>query len=97
MTKKGKILRGDCLERGGAWLVCKFKGGIWQERGGGVFEVGGWGWGVIPQCTLWFFKTGKDFGVITKSKKLEMPNEMKWNAKQWPNTTLEILNWRDLS
>ena len=43
MTKKGKILRGDCLERGGAWLVCKFKGGIWQERGGGVFEVGGGG------------------------------------------------------
>ena len=25
----------------GAWTVCRFKGGAWQERGGGVFEGGG--------------------------------------------------------
>ena len=32
---------------GGAWTVSQFKGGTWQERGGGVFEDG-----LIPQCTL---------------------------------------------
>ena len=31
MPKKG---RGGL----GAWTVCRFKGGAWQERGGGVFE-----------------------------------------------------------
>ena len=30
---------GDCLKRG-AWTVCRFKRGAWQERQGGVFEEG---------------------------------------------------------
>ena len=30
------------------WTVCRFKWGIWQKRGGGVFEGG-----LKPQCTLW--------------------------------------------
>ena len=25
------IYKGDCLKRG-AWIVCRFKGGAWQER-----------------------------------------------------------------
>ena len=31
---------GDCLKKGGggAWTVCRFMGGTWQERGSGVFE-----------------------------------------------------------
>ena len=33
------IHRGDCLKRG-AWIVCTFKGVVWQERGGGIFEGG---------------------------------------------------------
>ena len=33
---------------GGGWTVCRFKGGAWQERGGGVF----WG-GVILWCIIW--------------------------------------------
>ena len=46
------IYRGDCLKRDGwAWTVRIFKGGTWQEGGGGIFE-GGLGGGLIPQCTL---------------------------------------------
>ena len=25
---KKPICRGDCLKRGGAWIVCRFKGGL---------------------------------------------------------------------
>ena len=40
--------RGDCLKRrGGAWTVCRFKGGLGKKEGGGVFEEG-----LIPRCTL---------------------------------------------
>ena len=32
---KKPIQRGGGLSKnGGAWTVCKFKGGVWQERGG---------------------------------------------------------------
>ena len=31
---------GDCLKREEAWTVYRFKGGAWQERGGGVFDGG---------------------------------------------------------
>ena len=37
----------------GAWTVCRVRGGgAWQKKRGGIFEGGGWG--LIPQCTLWF-------------------------------------------
>ena len=42
---------GDYLKRG-AWTVCRFKGGAWQEIGGCSFEGG-----LIPQCTLWISTT----------------------------------------
>ena len=42
------IYRGG-LPKKGAWTIHTFKGGGWQEIGGGVFEGG-----VIPQCTLWW-------------------------------------------
>ena len=35
------------LHKKGAWTVCRFNGGAWQERGGGVFDGG-----LIPQCTI---------------------------------------------
>ena len=38
--------RGGLLKNG-AWTVCRFKRGAWEERGGGVFERG-----LIFQCTL---------------------------------------------
>ena len=28
-------------KKGWTWTVCRFKWGIWQKRGGGVFEGGG--------------------------------------------------------
>ena len=28
------------LHKKGAWTVCRFNGGTWQERGGGVFDGG---------------------------------------------------------
>ena len=31
-------IEGRLPKKGGAWTVCRFKGGAWQERGGGVFE-----------------------------------------------------------
>ena len=34
--------RGWGLPKRGAWTVCRFIGGSWQEKGGGVFEGGGW-------------------------------------------------------
>ena len=37
--QKNNILWGIAL-KGGAWTVCRFKGGTSQERGGGVFEGG---------------------------------------------------------
>ena len=37
-------------KKGGAWIVCRFKGGLARKRVGGVFEWGrGW---FIPRCTL---------------------------------------------
>ena len=39
-SRKNNIEGGDCL-KWGAWTVCWFKGGAWQERGGGVLEWGG--------------------------------------------------------
>ena len=38
---------GDCLKME-ARTVCRFNGGAWQERKGGVFEREG----LVPQCTL---------------------------------------------
>ena len=32
---------GDCLERGGAWTVCRFKWRLGKKDGGGGFERGG--------------------------------------------------------
>ena len=37
---KNQYIGGGCLKRSGAWTVCRFKGGAWQERRGGVFEGG---------------------------------------------------------
>ena len=34
-------------KKGWTWTVCRFKWGIWQKRGSGVFEGG-----LKPQCTL---------------------------------------------
>ena len=36
VTKKPTV---SWLKRG-AWTFCRFKGGAWQKRGGGVFEGG---------------------------------------------------------
>ena len=44
---KTNIEVGDCLKRG-AWIVCRFKGGLARKRGV-VFLKGGEG--LIPQCT----------------------------------------------
>ena len=38
---KNQYTDGNYLESG-AWTVCRFKGGAWQKRGGGVCEEGGW-------------------------------------------------------
>ena len=35
--KKNQYRGGNCLKRGGAWTVCRFKGGMVRKRGG-VFE-----------------------------------------------------------
>ena len=36
------IYRGEvCLIKGGAWTVCRSKGGLTRMREGGVFEGGG--------------------------------------------------------
>ena len=35
------IFRGNCLKKGGAWKVCRFKEGeLGKKEGGGVFERG---------------------------------------------------------
>ena len=34
-------IEGGLSKKGGAWSVCRFKGGTWQERGSGILE-GGW-------------------------------------------------------
>ena len=35
------IYRGKLPKNGGAWTICRFKGGgALQERGGGIFEGG---------------------------------------------------------
>ena len=50
---KNQYRGSDCLKRG-AWTVCQFKVGAWQERGGSVFEGG-----LIPQGTLcWLTQHG---------------------------------------
>ena len=46
-SQKNNIAGRDCLKRG-AWTVCRFKGGLGKNEGGGVFEEG-----LIPQCALW--------------------------------------------
>ena len=35
-------IEGRGLPKRGAWTVCQFRGGAWQEKGGGAFEKGGW-------------------------------------------------------
>ena len=35
-------IEGGLPEKGGAWTVCKFKGGLGKKEGDGVFEGGGW-------------------------------------------------------
>ena len=43
------ILWGFIASGGGAWTVCRFKGGLGEKEKSVVFEGGG---GLIPQCTL---------------------------------------------
>ena len=62
MTKKvpeKQIYRGNCLKRG-SWTGCRFKGGLDEKEGGGVFEGG-----LIPQCTLCTIRHGR---VIKKCR-----------------------------
>ena len=38
---KNQYMGGGCLtEGGGAWTVCRFKGGLGEKEGGSVFEGG---------------------------------------------------------
>ena len=40
---KNRYRGGNCLKKGGgAWTICRFKEGAWQERRGVVFEGGGY-------------------------------------------------------
>ena len=48
---RNQYREGECLKRG-AWIVCRFKGGLGKKEGGWCFWVrGGGGW-FIPRCTL---------------------------------------------
>ena len=38
---KKPICRGDCLKRGGAWIVCRFKGGLGGKERQVFFLRGG--------------------------------------------------------
>ena len=58
------IYRGSCLKRGGAWTVCKFKGGgggLARIRGGGCFQGG------MTQCRLCPHKKN-NFALINPDK-----------------------------
>ena len=44
-------IEGGLPKKGWAWAVYQFKGGAWQERGGGVFEGGG-EWVDTPMHTV---------------------------------------------
>ena len=38
---KNQYRKGNCFKRGGAWIVCRFKGwGVLGKEKGGVFEAG---------------------------------------------------------
>ena len=45
---KNQYVGGNRLKKGEAWAVCRFKGGAYQKRGGGIVFEGG----LMPQCTL---------------------------------------------
>ena len=60
---KNQYRGGNCLKKGGgAWTVCWFKGGAWQEEGVVFLKEGGVD---TPMHTMGLFKVLEHLGHLT--------------------------------